>query len=89
MQLTEEENNIITHTLTGSSPDGRVYRNYFAASKGHHDEHILKRLVEKEAMKTGQPYGDQPGGFYYCATEAGASAVGLHLPRPDQHISRA
>ena len=65
------------HALTGSTGDGHVYRNWYAASKGHHSEYALKSLVSKGLMKVGRVYCD--GNYYHC-TESGSAFVGLHLP---------
>lgn len=80
MELTTKEREVIHHSLTGSNPLWGVYRNYFAARKGHHSEPELKSLVEKKAMHTGKKYDGEKGLFYYHVTAEGARAAGLHLP---------
>lgn len=79
IELTEREKKVLMHTLTGSSGKRKSYRNYYAASKGHHSMQELEQLVEKGAMVRGHEYGDE--GHYYHCTEAGATAVGLSLPK--------
>ena len=79
MELTEREIKALTHALTGSSGERTSYRNYYAASKGHHATQELEALVEKGMMERGSKYRDD--GFYFHCTDAGAKAVGLRLPR--------
>lgn len=78
--LTEGEKHVLVHSLTGSG-DGEVYRNYFAAERGHHDMPHLQRLLALGLMTKGRSYSEDHQGYYYHCTEAGAAAVGLHLPK--------
>lgn len=68
---------LLRHSLTGGN-DVAPYRNYYAASRGHHSEDILLALVERGLMERGHTWGTD--GAYYHVTEAGAAAIGLHLP---------
>jgi|GEM_PF-1482220 len=77
--LTDLQKHVLIHTLTGSSQNGEVYRNYFAACEGHHDMQALTELVASGLMRRGNAY-DKDGHYYHC-TQAGAEAVSLHLPR--------
>jgi hypothetical protein len=75
MKLNEQDRDVLTHTLTGSSRDGKVYRNYFAARP---DEPSLNRLCDAGFMRRGRKFDDCQ--YFHC-TEAGAAAVGLRLPQ--------
>lgn len=79
MELNNEERHVLIHTLTGSNADGKVYRNYFAAGHGHHDELSLNRLCDAGLMRRGRKFNKGRDQYYHC-TEAGADAVGLELP---------
>ena len=79
MELNNEERHVLMHTLTGSSRDGKVYRNYFAAGPGHHDEKHLHRLCDLGLMKRGRKFNEGRDQYYHC-TESGAAVVGLALP---------
>lgn len=79
--LTEQERNVLEHTLTGQTGANRsreAYRNFYAAGKGHHAMPQLESLVARGLMKVGVKYGDD--GNYYQCTESGATAVGIALP---------
>jgi hypothetical protein len=78
IDLSEEERRVLVHALTGSYPDGKVCRNFYAASTGHHWARELNRLVAEKLMRVGNKYG-KDGNYYHC-TAAGAAAVGLRLP---------
>ena len=77
MQLTEKQERVLTHALTGMMDDGFVYRNWYAAGKNHHSQDAIDALVEQRLMRVGHAYGD--GSYYHC-TAAGAAMVGLLLP---------
>lgn len=80
MELNEQDRHVLVHTLTGSNRDGNVYRNYFAAGPGHHDEPSLNRLCDAGLMRRGRKFNDGQDQYFHC-TEAGAAAVGLGLPQ--------
>lgn len=79
IELTDQERHVLRHTLTGSSGTDEVYRNYFAASEGHHDMPALTRLVMAGLMYVGEAVPGQGSRYYHC-TAQGARAVGLHAP---------
>ncbi|HEX5520399.1 MAG TPA: hypothetical protein VFX29_01840 [Longimicrobiaceae bacterium] len=79
MELSENERHVLIHTLTGSHPNGKVYRNYYAAGPGHHSEQHLGRLCDLGLMRRGRTFNDGQDQYYHC-TQAGAAAVGLALP---------
>ena len=69
---------ILEHTLKGGSD--RVYRNYFAADLATEDGLVCLSLMEQGLMVKGRRLSDNIEFFYFHATQAGAEAVGLHLP---------
>lgn len=81
IELTEQERQVLRHTLTGSNSTGEVYRNYFAADEGHHDMPALTRLVMHGLMRVGNQVAGQTYRYYHC-TAAGAKAVGLVVQEP-------
>jgi hypothetical protein len=76
-ELTERERGVLRHALTGGR-DTPPYRNHFAASEGHADMPTLRALVARGLM-TERKSSVTPDTLFHC-TEAGAKAVGLHLP---------
>jgi hypothetical protein len=79
IELTDQERHVLRHTLTGSSGTDEVYRNYFAASDGHHDMPALTRLVMHGLMYVGEIVPGSTSLYYHC-TAQGAMAIGLHAP---------
>lgn len=79
LPLTEGEKHVLVHSLTGSG-DGKVYRNYFAASPGHDDLPHIRRLLARGFMVKGRCYSNDGQSYYYHCTAAGAAAIGLQLP---------
>ena len=77
-ELMRREREILEHTLKGGSD--RVYRNYFAAETDTLDGLTCLTLVNEGLMVKGRRLSDNIEFFYFHATEAGAEAVGLHLP---------
>ncbi len=75
--LTEQERSIITHALTGSNRNGKVYRNYFLTDDGDPE---LEALVQRGYMRRGAVINEGVD-RYYRVTDMGALAVGLHLPK--------
>lgn len=70
-ELTDEERDVIQHTLTGGTRF--VYRNFFCASEGHTDMSTIEALVERGLM-------EHHVGWIFRATVAGAESVGQKLP---------
>lgn len=81
IELTDQERQVLRHTLTGSSGTDEVYRNYFAAGEGHHDMPALTRLVMNGLMYVGELVPGKGSRYYHC-TAKGASAVGLTVQEP-------
>ncbi len=77
--LTHEEREVLTHALTGGR--GKVYRNYYAVAAGSTYGQICRDLVLRGLMSATEGDGwGEPMFRYYMVTQAGAHAVGLHLP---------
>ena len=77
IDLTDAEKNVLVHTLTGSKPSRKVYRNFFAADQGHNDMEHIARLVEMGLMIKGKMFNSD-GNYFHC-TNSGAAIVGLQL----------
>ena len=76
-KLVRREVEILEHALKGGSD--WVYRNYFAADMTTLDGLTCAALVE-EGLMVRRPNADKDGLVYFHVTQAGAEAVGLHLP---------
>ena len=74
IELNEQEQRILVHTLTGSTQDS-PRRNWYAASQGHYAIPDLNNLVSKGLMEKGKKY--QQTGHYYHSTAKGALAVNM------------
>jgi hypothetical protein len=77
VELTEEDADDIKHSLMGGQRK-HVYRNHYAAC--FVDFPRFDALVERGLMRKGVSL---TYGRVYHVTEAGAAAVGLHLPRDE------
>lgn len=70
MQITEEEREILEHTVSGSS------RNHFVASPGHSDLPILQALVAKGLMWQGPtPKFCHPNDMVFHVSAEGKQAL--------------
>lgn len=72
---TEREREIILHTL-GLDKGDKSYRNFYAASEGHHSNKELENLVKQGLLiKRKDPFNDF-GGILYHVTELGKKIIG-------------
>jgi len=73
---TEKERNIMLHSL-GLDRSKKAYRNFYAASEGHHSNQELENLVEHGLMiKRKDPFNDF-GGILYHVTDVGKRVLGV------------
>ena len=69
---------ILKYSLTGGQ--NRVHRNHFAADLGTTDGLMCVKLVEQGLMVAKGKTEGMGGLVMFHVTQAGAEAVGLHLP---------
>ena len=76
--ITDQEQEIIRHTLMGGQQQRFVFRNYYVAGVNHNNSALLQRLVSLGLMEGVKKNSEMV--HYYRCTKAGAAAVGLMLP---------
>lgn len=82
-RMTQQQLEIMKHTLGINECNREPYRNYFLAGRGHPDNAVLDSLVSVGMMTKRQAPGFcSDGEIVYCCTELGRNAAIASLPTP-------
>lgn len=76
--LTPKQQAVIVQALTGGT--GRVQRNWYAATPGHHSADAIKQLQAMGYLRAGRFIRKSEGYRYYHVTASGAAALVFDLP---------